>query len=1755
MTSYDEINPTAFRELWRQADALDGDSLITEDEADAFVADTLSTQEEKRVLRLLRETPAHHDALIECRRRFAAETWSESDAAPDESGRRDHDPVVAFHERTHSATPELALSALTVDDRVLTLGQQVGEFLLCRDKRAALRFFARLIHPVTGIWQRFCRAVGAGTVEGPKREAVLAFVEDVSTRHKDLGCGSAWRDAAVLMHDCAADQAGQGRRDAAPPQKMWGSHRSQMVIAGEYCSWLFPKELEKKEPVHVQLPVVLCEVGARLAHTATLRIELLENGTGSFTPAPCMALVPLDGEFKSSLDLARKAAREIGAWSDKHDLRWSLTPPEGMDVSMLMGGSLGAAVRYGVTHVMVMAEAGQVADPLASRIRDVVHPESVCFACELGNAPADGILAKVRAALEDPRIKVLICRTRVRDIITAEFGPPTPHAPNTWLLTTPRNHEAKLSLVLADTLDEAIEAVVVEQKLSFRVFDWRGKNRQAAKVERDWIVKWIHHFIERTGERIGLITGQMGSGKTSFLTMLVDGLVAAKNPPIAHFIDRGNHGSDDPKLFMQSLCAQVCRKHRLPFPTPPAKLRAWSDNDMLAAAQQLVASLLNAHDKTSQPEVLYIDALDEAFEEGARFHLDGAGSIPDLLRAIDDMDPEWKSVRIVATSRDAAIEGISHLANLRVNPDSVLNLGDTAHTAFVKRDLMDFFIKRLGCDEATAEAAAVAANGSFLFARLRLKQSDADGINELLDHCIADGSVILAERSGISVPAAGTELIKALGVMGVARVPLTGAMLEELLGKSRRDQILTAIGVLPEFFEDGALKGGEREVRWLHSYIAEFIVTGAKEGTKSPRLREVLQGADATAGGSAFCAWHAEIGAACLGWRELSGASASYAVRHLLAHLRHARLWDKFAMTVTDVEFLRARLQQSAGCRDLVKSLQRALKKERKDTQSLAQRPLMKMIFDVLVGLSDADSGDWLHVFQELFNQLPEEVPLNFLGAIEAVLDEDGRERVWLRVTDGAERKKIAHVPLHHPCAVVSVAFSRERAFGGQWLLVTACVDRMVRIWKTYPPRLAKEPIDPSPTKLSGTMSRLGLPPTGVAFVKSKHHNLVTLWNGVRFIYADFKRSQLPSEITASVDTTGAPHSLAVPSDCALPLVAAGYSDGTIHVFDADHPKTHLARLVAINPLGMEHGNARPLTNTYGCIAISPDGRRIAVALPDQHVRIWSLDLDAYAAVRGDDMWAALDSPREDDMSVPESARGVLKGRIIWELPPSVDRRVDSLAWSPDGTILAIGGGYDRGVVELWDVEERTCTLFNAHQNSVWALAWLQDTTLDEEDGDSPSSALETSDRSKWILISGSYDRTFALWSYDSIINAAEIPGEHWDRKGYADNQEVSFEFINRHTPAPLAVRAHSDVVLSIAVAPDQSLIATAGGDHEASVWAVEDLLEAAKQTVSPDVTFHGNVIHGASISPDGGALVTASEDGVLRFWDMHSKPTAKPIQFDRAAKAAQTVKFSPVGLPRAVLVGTQGAGAYLCELNEDLTERGRRHLDGGSVTSVAFNPKADATHQLAIGHDSGVVTVHEVREGGPTLTCPINHSAPVRCVVFSPDGSVLVSVGNDKIVIVWDLVSGACFKLMECHQGRIKSAAFSPDGKWLATGGRETIRIWNTDNWTLEDTIQAHNNEIWTLEWSPCGNLLASGAKDRTVRLWNMARNHQGSRKIASLPCSNSVVAIWFSADSMTLHVADPGPERRKPGCTSVEIRGHATALETAKAEGPITN
>ena len=75
---------------------------------------------------------------------------------------------------------------------------------------------------------------------------------------------------------------------------------------------------------------------------------------------------------------------------------------------------------------------------------------------------------------------------------------------------------------------------------------------------------------------------------------------------------------------------------------------------------------------------------------------------------------------------------------------------------------------------------------------------------------------------------------------------------------------------------------------------------------------------------------------------------------------------------------------------------------------------------------------------------------------------------------------------------------------------------------------------------------------------------------------------------------------------------------------------------------------------------------------------------------------------------------------------------------------------------------------------------------------------------------------------------------------------------------------------------------------------------------------------------------------------------------------------------------------------------------------------------------------------------------------------------------------------MWSAHAGGADALAFSPDGRLLASGGRDSaIRIWDVDAAREVMALKAHRRPVLALDFNPAGALLASGAGDNKVMLW----------------------------------------------------------------------
>ncbi|MBK7939914.1 MAG: hypothetical protein IPJ82_23790 [Lewinellaceae bacterium] len=83
--------------------------------------------------------------------------------------------------------------------------------------------------------------------------------------------------------------------------------------------------------------------------------------------------------------------------------------------------------------------------------------------------------------------------------------------------------------------------------------------------------------------------------------------------------------------------------------------------------------------------------------------------------------------------------------------------------------------------------------------------------------------------------------------------------------------------------------------------------------------------------------------------------------------------------------------------------------------------------------------------------------------------------------------------------------------------------------------------------------------------------------------------------------------------------------------------------------------------------------------------------------------------------------------------------------------------------------------------------------------------------------------------------------------------------------------------------------------------------------------------------------------------------------------------------------------------------------------------------------------------------------------VAFSPDGKYLATGSEDNTAKIWDLQTGKSTLALEGHRNSVFSDAFSPDGKLLATGSAdETDKIWDLQTGKSTLALEGHRNSVW---------------------------------------------------------------------------------------------
>jgi WD40 repeat protein/tRNA A-37 threonylcarbamoyl transferase component Bud32 len=150
---------------------------------------------------------------------------------------------------------------------------------------------------------------------------------------------------------------------------------------------------------------------------------------------------------------------------------------------------------------------------------------------------------------------------------------------------------------------------------------------------------------------------------------------------------------------------------------------------------------------------------------------------------------------------------------------------------------------------------------------------------------------------------------------------------------------------------------------------------------------------------------------------------------------------------------------------------------------------------------------------------------------------------------------------------------------------------------------------------------------------------------------------------------------------------------------------------------------------------------------------------------------------------------------------------------------------------------------------------------------------------------------------------------------------------------------------------------------------------------------------------------------------------------------------------------------------------------------------------------------------GGRVLTYK-GHSDYVYALAWSPDGKYIASGGKDKRVQVWDAVSRQQFFIGTGHDELIWVVAWSPDGKYIASGSWDhTVRVWNISAKNTALIYRGHTARLLALAWSPDGKYIASasGESERKIGIWEVT---SGKNALPFIGLSHAINALAWSPD-----------------------------------------
>ncbi|KAL2834663.1 WD40-repeat-containing domain protein [Aspergillus pseudoustus] len=279
----------------------------------------------------------------------------------------------------------------------------------------------------------------------------------------------------------------------------------------------------------------------------------------------------------------------------------------------------------------------------------------------------------------------------------------------------------------------------------------------------------------------------------------------------------------------------------------------------------------------------------------------------------------------------------------------------------------------------------------------------------------------------------------------------------------------------------------------------------------------------------------------------------------------------------------------------------------------------------------------------------------------------------------------------------------------------------------------------------------------------------------------------------------------------------------------------------------------------------------------------------------------------------------------------------------------------------------------------------------------------------------------------------------------------------------------HEDFVVSVAISPDGKTMASGSADNTVILWSW--LTRSSITTL----TGHKKVVTSVSFSSNGKLLASGSVDTCILIWEVHTGTLrhilathTSPVYSVAFLGNTQVVSG---GSDDTILIWDAITGVNQSSIPHELEEvRSLVHIpDDGSLAICGFT----GTHILSLTNERVIQRLGEETSGGV-----------MAALAISPNGSLLAAGPYAGVVQIWDLKTGIAKEELQMDRD-ITDMAISNDGQTIAIVSSQTVYVWDTATKVSLRTVEGHRSSITYVCLSPCGQWVATGARDGVVVLW----------------------------------------------------------------------